>query len=145
MPMTESSAERVPALMYFLRHAFRRLAREPAFTIAATLTLAIGVGGNVAVFAVVEAVLLRPLPYPAADRLLILNHRDTRTGITKEFVPIADYKDIAARSVSFDVTGIYSNSATTIYGDDEHARGQSRTSRIPACESSLMKEPGAAP
>ena len=66
--------------------------REPAFTIAAVLTLAIGVGGNVAVFAVVEAVLLRPLPYPAAERLVILNHRDTRTGITKEFVPIGDYR-----------------------------------------------------
>ena len=91
MPTNEPTRERLPALAYFLRHAFRRLTREPAFTIAAALTLAIGVGGNVAVFAVVEAVLLRPLPYPAADRLLILNHRDTRTGITKEFVPTADY------------------------------------------------------
>lgn len=119
MPMTEPSRERLPALAYFLRHAFRRLTREPAFTIAAALTLAIGVGGNVAVFAVVEAVLLRPLPYPAADRLLILNHRDTRTGITKEFVPTADYADIAARNVSFDAIGVYSNFAATIYGDDE--------------------------
>jgi len=57
-----------------IRYAIRRLVRERAFTAAAVLTLTLGVGANVAVFAVVEAVLLRPFPYPDADRLTILNH-----------------------------------------------------------------------
>ena len=73
---------------YEIRHAFRLLVREPGFTFAAVLTLALGVGANVAVFAVIQAVLLRPLPYSDADRLVIVNHRDQRTGITKEFIAI---------------------------------------------------------
>jgi putative ABC transport system permease protein len=114
--------EKFGASFYYLRHAFRRLVREPAFTIAAVLTLALGVGGNVAVFAVVEAVLLRPLPYPSADRLVILNHRDQRTGITKEFVAIGDYVDIVARQSSFDAVGAYGSALVTVFGDGEPYR-----------------------
>jgi hypothetical protein len=117
--------EKLSASLYHLRHAFRRLMREPAFTIAAVLTLALGVGGNVAVFAVVEAVLLRPLPYASAERLVIVNHRDQRTGITKEFVPIADYAEIVQRQSTFDALGAYgSGGAATIFGDGEPYRAR---------------------
>jgi hypothetical protein len=128
MSTTERDApqpEKLSASFYHLRHAFRRLMREPAFTIAAVLTLALGVGGNVAVFAVVEAVLLRPLPYAASDRLVIVNHRDQRTGITKEFVPIADYAEIVARQSTFDALGAYgSGGAATIFGEGEPYRAR---------------------
>ena len=80
-----------------LRHAFRLLRREPAFTATAVLTLALGVGANVSVFAVVNAVLLRPLPYPDAEQLVILEHRDKSTGITKEFIAVGDFVDLRAR------------------------------------------------
>jgi len=128
-PMTRSEQdasrhENVSASLYHLRHAFRRLLREPAFTIAAVLTLALGVGGNVAVFAVVEAVLLRPLPYPAADRLTILNHRDQRTGITKEFIPIADYTELATRQSTFDALGAYGGGTATVFGSAEPYRAR---------------------
>ena len=84
--------------LHDLRHAFRLLWRDPGFTITAVLTLTLGVGANVAVFAVVNAVLLRPLPYADAERLVLLEHRDRRTGITKEFIAMGDYVDLHAQA-----------------------------------------------
>ncbi|MEO8450117.1 MAG: ABC transporter permease [Gemmatimonadota bacterium] len=108
--------------LYDLKHAVRRLVREPGFTFAAVLTLALGVGANVAVFAVVEAVLLRPLPYVAADRLVVLNHRDQRTGLTKPDIAIGDYIDMAARQTTFEAFGGYGSTQATIYGPAEPYR-----------------------
>jgi hypothetical protein len=108
--------------LYLVRHAFRLLVREPGFTAAALLTLALGVGANVAVFAVVEAVLLRPLPYADADRLVILNHRDQRTGITKAFIAIGDYVDLSARQSTFDALGSYGGGPATIFDVGEPFR-----------------------
>jgi putative ABC transport system permease protein len=123
LPISQTPpAERSLTAAYYLRHAFRRLLREPAFTLAAVLTLAIGVGANVAVFAVVEAVLLRPLGYADADRLVILNHRDRRTGITKEFIPIGDYLDLIARQSAFETIAGYGNWHATFFGDAEPYR-----------------------
>src|SRR5215467_2536938 len=59
--------------MNHLRFAFRQLIKNPAFSAVAILTLALGIGANTAIFSIVNAVLLRPLPYPDADRIMVVN------------------------------------------------------------------------
>ncbi len=80
-----------------LRHAIRLFRREPAFAAAVVLTLALGIGANTALFALVEAVLLRPMPYERAGELVVLRHRDMRTGLTKPDLALGDFLDLRAR------------------------------------------------
>ena len=119
-PADEASSGREPAMfLHSMRHAFARMVREPGFAVVVVLVLGLGVGANVAVFAVVEAVLLRPLPYADAARLAIVEHRDVPTGITKEFIAIGDYVDMVERQTAFESIAGYGTYQATVYGEGD--------------------------
>jgi len=88
-----------------LRHALRAASRRPGFTAVVVATLAVGIGGNVALFSVVDAVLLKPLPYPESDRLVILWENDRIRGTQREGVSGPDYEDLVDRSRSYESIG----------------------------------------
>ena len=66
--------ERMRTVSQELRHSTRALMRNPGFTATAAITLALGIGANAAVFSVVDTVLLRPLPYPESENLVVVHH-----------------------------------------------------------------------
>jgi predicted permease len=83
-----------------VRYALRALRRNPAFTAVALLTLALGIGANAAMFSIVNGILLRPLPYPDADALVLLHHSNPRTGEPLGRVSFEDLEDWRSRSRS---------------------------------------------
>ena len=99
-----------------LRHAVRRLLRARAFTIAAVLTLALGIGATTAVFTVVNAVLLQPLPYPRADRLVDLSHTLTISGITRVDQSDATFLYYARENKVFAGVGAYRVTGVNVAG-----------------------------
>src|SRR5262249_42002088 len=85
---------RVEQLVRDARYGFRMLAKAPAFTLAVWTTLAVCLGANAALFAVVDHVLLRPLPVAAPDRIVITGHRYPKAGVTSgSRTSAADYVD----------------------------------------------------
>ncbi|HEY2681466.1 MAG TPA: hypothetical protein VGI59_09125, partial [Candidatus Udaeobacter sp.] len=73
-----------------IRFAFRQLRNSPGFTLVAVLTLALGIGANTAIFSVVEGVLLRPLPFPNAERLVRIYEAQDENGARSGTLNLSD-------------------------------------------------------
>ena len=85
-----------------LKFAFRQLLKNPGFTAVAVLTLALGIGANTAIFSVVNGVLLRPLPYPEPDRLIMIFESNPKGGSPKFSVAPPNFVDWRAQNQVFD-------------------------------------------
>src|SRR5438046_4087684 len=85
-----------------LRFAARMLRKSPGFTTVAIVTLALGIGANTALFSIVDAVLLRPLPYQSADRLVAVWSTEIGQPGTKIFAPYRDFEEFQAHNRSFE-------------------------------------------
>src|SRR5918994_1269663 len=102
-----------------LAFAVRSLRRQPAFAITAVLTIALGIGATSAIFSVVNAVLLRPLPYTDAARLGTI-WSDLRTRNVVDFpLPPGDYFDLRKDTTQFDGFGAIVSFRPTIGGDGQ--------------------------
>src|SRR5438128_7252261 len=105
-----------------IRHALRSFAKSPTFTATAVLSLAIGIGANAALFSVTSALLLRPLPYPHADRLVILWNRSPGLNIAEDWFSTAQYFDIKNGHHGFETLAIAIGSNVNLTGDGEPER-----------------------
>jgi hypothetical protein len=108
----------VEHLLRDVRYAARTLRRNPGFTIVAVLTLALGIGANTAIFSVVNAVLLRPLPFAHADRLVLIWATNTKSGDTTDVASYPDFEDWRTQSRSFDAMAAFTTRGMTIAGPD---------------------------
>ena len=120
----------VSTLVQDVRHAWRTWRRTPVLALAAILTLALGVGANTAVFSVVHGVLLRPLPYSDADRLVEVFEDNTRAGGGPFFrVSLLNYVSWVERARGFDALAAFSGRDFTVteHGDPERILGSAVT------------------
>src|SRR5262245_60319304 len=101
------------SLLRDLRYGARMLLKKPGFSLTAVITLALGIGANTAVFSVVYGVLLKPLPYKDAERIVVAN------------LSAPDFRDLKESTQIFDQTAIWASNMynVTINGETTQIRG----------------------
>jgi MacB-like protein len=107
-----------------LRYALRGMRRNPTFTLAVVLTLALGLGATTAIFAVVDGVLIKPLAYPDAEQLVSLNHTAPGIKVDEFQLSPTQYFTYKEQNRVFQHIGVWTAGGTTItgIGDPEQAR-----------------------
>ena len=105
-----------------IQFAVRSLLKRPGFTLIVVLTLALGIGANAAVFSVINAVLLRPLPYRDSDRVVTLWQNNIKAGQTNNHVSPANFVDWSEQSSSFEAMAGIEPFGFSMVGDGEPER-----------------------
>src|SRR5688500_8517818 len=105
-----------------LRYALRTLTHSSGLTLVIVLSLAIGIGANTAIFSVVNALLLKPLPYPEPDRLVVLWLRSPGINIPQDWPSPGQYIDLRTENRSFDEMSISQGRSGTLLGIGEAQR-----------------------
>ena len=121
-----------------LRYALRTLLKNPGFTIVAVLTLALGIGANTAMFAVVNAVLLKPLPFYDPERLMLVHllapdHESEASTLREAVWSYPKYRTFLDGQQTFENTALFAGRDLSLSGDSspERVRGEVVTDRYP--------------
>ncbi len=110
------------AFLQDLRYALRILARSPGFTAIAVLTLALGMGANSAIFSVVEAVLVRPLPIRDPDRVVVLHLQMPKINLPRTEISPLQYRDYSRHTDVFESTAAWTGRNYNLTGSDRPIR-----------------------
>ena len=110
------------ALLQDIRYAVRTLRRSAGLTAVIIISLAIGIGANSAIFSVVNALLIKPLPYPDPDRLVVLWLRSPGINIPQDWPSPGQYVDVKNENRSFDLMSISQGRVGTLLGLQEPER-----------------------
>jgi len=105
------------SLLRDVRHSARSLRQSPGFTAVAVLTLAIGIGANTAIFSFVDAMLLRPLPYPDADRIVRVMEKPPRG--ERNGISTLNFLDWQRDNTVFDFMSAQTGDTVTLTGGSE--------------------------
>src|SRR5205823_15106072 len=97
-----------------LRFGLRQLCKAPVFTVTAMATVAICLGANLAVFAVISAILLRPLPFPQSGRLVTIFNTYPKAGVENDGSSITNYYERRGNIAAFSSLSMYMERAETV-------------------------------
>src|SRR5713226_5912731 len=107
------------ALLQDVRYGLRMLVKKPTFTIVAVLTLALGVGANTAIFSIVNAVLLRSLPFPDPDRLVRIYFNNPGVGLRGVRFSVPEFDDLRTQTDVFEDVSVIVSGPTNLTGTQQ--------------------------
>ena len=115
------------SLLQDLRYGFRMLLKNKSFTAIAVLALALGIGANTAIFSLVNDVLLRPLPFPDAERIIYIEGKNpAAAGITESNISFLDFTDWSKQTDLFASTAAYWTGTANFGADGAESRNACR-------------------